>query len=424
MARSVLRKIQFSNPLILLLSLVLPLLWVASQNVEYLHSAVRYPYREQFTILPAIPVPTTVTGSTNITVTTVIHRFQPIKLSDTKFSYLHISKNSGVSWIRELKKLKQTPEGLPGHYEKMAQLFPTIGLYPIADSGAEHGALFQDDLLQSYRPFHRLLTLRSPRHQIWSMFSHCYYSDWGKRATSKDRHFPRGHENDLIDFELWLNEFLDDSQTAILDDAGSNDQRNYTLTCYHPQNYQSRALTSFQREPRQPERGMIEPNLEHVRESYWSFDWVALTSFFHESKCLLYYRLDTNGTSPEIQQLVSDYLDDTCHCNVNVTVSLDMDIKERHAIKGKRSTLLDLPPSIVHKMDIISRIDIAVYETALDQFVREMVWLESELQRRVLCDPVLETWGQELSYLPLLQHKSLSQRYQAARHLLTSKDPS
>lgn len=393
--------------------LILSLLVVAVRNGQRLHATIlQWDFDENLNL----PHPSSIennkpSSSHNIT----LSRSQPILLTEAKFSYLHISKNSGVSWIRELKRLKQVPSGIPGHYLKMAQAFSKTGLYPIADSGAEHGAVFQDILLQDHQPFFRLVTLRSPRHQIWSMFSHCYYSDWGKRATSKDPHFPRGHD-ELVDFELWLNEFLDDTQEQPLNEEGMK-QRNHTLTCYHPQNYQSRALVSTQREPRQPESGMIEPNLDQVLASYWSFDWVALTSFFHESKCLLYYRLDTKGASKKVHQLVSDYLKLTCHCHPSELNPQEMDINVAHSNQGKRPTLLDLPPSILQKMDILSRIDVYIYGEALDQFLREVVWLESQLQRRVLCDPVLEKLGQELSYLPLLQNTSLSLRYHEARRL-------
>jgi hypothetical protein len=37
-------------------------------------------------------------------------------------------------------------------------------------------------------------------------------------------------------------------------------------------------------------------------------DWVALTDFYHESKCLLYYRLD-----PKTER-INDYIENTCHC--------------------------------------------------------------------------------------------------------------
>lgn len=345
-------------------------------------------------------------------------RCRKMPLAAGKFSYVHISKNAGVSWIQELRKLKQTPRGLPGYYVKGIKLFPKTGLYPYAVSGAEHGVLLQDELLNEHRPFFRLLTLRSPRHEIWSMFSHCYYSEWGKKATKDDEHFPRSHadENDLIDFELWLDEFLDDSKEHLLGPNG----RGYSLACYHPQNFQSRFLTSSQFEPRRPRPWEIVPDSQKVEQNYWSFDWVALTSFFHESKCLLYYRLDTTNSSANVSQMVSDYLDQTCHCDVPANTEgahSKMDINAFHSSKGKRATLLDLPPSILRKMDIVSQVDLAFFQTALQQFLNEIVWLESELKRRVLCDPVLEKWGNELSYLPFLASASLSARYHEIRKL-------
>ena len=51
-------------------------------------------------------------------------------------------------------------------------------------------------------------------------------------------------------------------------------------------------------------------------------------------------------------------------------------------------------------MNELTRIDVAIYNIALRQFMGEIAWLESKaaLGRRVLCDDVLKPLEPELSY--------------------------
>lgn len=336
-----------------------------------------------------------------------------IYLASARFSYVHISKNSGVSWIRELKKLKNVPKNLPSTPEEMRDNFPTVGLYPTAENGAEHGVLFQDQLLKDHKPFHRLITLRSPRHQIWSMFSHCYYSTWGKKATKS--FFPRENPgNDLLDFEVWLDHFLTYNKTAIL-----TEQRERTYGCYHPQNYQSRALVSNKGTPRRPQNEGFEPSWEKVEQIYRTFDWVGLTAFFHESKCLLYHRLTANDTN-NLPRIVEHYLNTTCHCRRPLEMEIDantLDEKMIHAPQGHRSTLLDIPSELLAKMDMLSKVDLSLFRRALSDFIAEIVLLERRLGRQVLCSSVLTQWQEELAYTGL----SIQDLYQAIR---SRADPS
>ena len=165
---------------------------------------------------------------------------------------------------------------------------------------------------------------------------------------------------------------------------------------------------------------MLEPDLQLSRKVYESMDWVALTEFFHESKCLFYFRLQPKSTH------VQDYIHNTCHCQQqqppefknnhadnnnhqgtivstmdadNTTTTTDDVHITHHDHAGRGSTMLDLPLDIVTAVDALTRVDQALYTWALEQFMREMVWLETRLGRRVLCDAVLEQWEPELAYL-------------------------
>ena len=72
-----------------------------------------------------------------------------------------------------------------------------------------------------------------------------------------------------------------------------------------------------------------------------------------------------------------------------------------HYNKGKRSTLRDLPPATLSKVEYLTSADVQIYTAALRNFIGEMAWLESDaaLGRRVLCPAVLERWEPELAYL-------------------------
>jgi hypothetical protein len=125
--------------------------------------------------------------------------------------------------------------------------------------------------------------------------------------------------------------------------------------------------------------------------------------FFHESKCLLYYRLEPKTTQ------VKDYIQNTCHCqhdnNNNASIT-DVHITHDAHGGGRRSSsstmLLDLlsqETDLLAAVDALTRVDQKLYQVALEQFMREMIWLESSLGRRVLCDHVLHQWEPQLAYL-------------------------
>lgn len=173
--------------------------------------------------------------------------------------------------------------------------------------------------------------------------------------------------------------------------------------CYHPANYQSRALTTNYREPHGVfEAENMEPDLDLVLKQYWSFDWVALTEFFHESKCLLYFRIlgkDRIHKASIDHDLIRGYLEKSCRCSSS-NMKHD-DIHFTHNNTERRSSLLNLPSSMLHKIDALTQADTALYKTALKQFLKEIVWMESQLGRRVICDDVLLEQTKELAYLDL-----------------------
>lgn len=330
-------------------------------------------------------------------------RCQPIHADRDRISYLHISKNSGSSWIQEFKRIKNISTDLEGGPETFLQ----VGLYPTKHGDDEHSYAYQEALLQNYSlgqsspPYQRFLTLRSPRHHVWSLFSQCYFSKWGILETLHTQ-FPRNHPDHVLkDFQSWLDHFvsLDTHKIRRQPDA---------YHCYHPANYQARALSSRGAEnPHTVVDNIYEPNPTIVNQTYWAMDWVSLTSFFHESKCILYHRIHKAGDSTSKSPLIQKYLEQTCHCRIQEQKESHQelhslkDVKDTHynLSSHDRPAVKDFPLDILQRIDILTRVDRFLYTMALQQFVKEIVWVESERQQRILCDTVLDQWEKELNYL-------------------------
>ena len=100
----------------------------------------------------------------------------------------------------------------------------------------------------------------------------CKYSHWGKKTT-RNKGFPRSgdkYEDDEVDFDSWLSHFTADNNT-------------HYYKCYHPANFQSRALASTHLDVRSG-RGGLNPNMTLAMNTYNEIDCVALVEFVHESQ--------------------------------------------------------------------------------------------------------------------------------------------
>ena len=298
---------------------------------------------------------------------------------ENKFSFVHISKCAGSTWIRLFKDILK------------------IDICPSEESGTEQSVYYQQNYTCKDADY-SLISLRSPRHHVWSQFTMCKYSSWGKKRTTR-KGFPRTgdtYEDDEADFDTWLTHFL------------VNNTHYYN--CYHPANFQTRALTSKRRYVGSGIGG-FHPNLTLAVDTYNRLDFVALVEFVHESQCMLYYRLGERAPPAAIS-----YLSESCHCDKHHDVNKkNGTIHVQYHNMGKRSNLRDLPLSIQSKVANLTLADSFVYLNALTQFMQEMAWLESRnaLGRRVVCDNVLEKWDSELAYLDD-GYFNLTQLYQDA----------
>ncbi len=284
-----------------------------------------------------------------------------------KFSFVHISKCAGTTWIRLFNKILK------------------LNICPREESGTEQSVSYHQQYTCKDADY-TLISLRSPRHHVWSQFTMCKYSAWGKRATKK-KSFPRSgdkYEDDEVDFDSWLAHF-----------AVNN---THYYNCYHPANFQTRALTS-QRRYVGSGRGGFDPNMTLAMITYNSLDYVALVEFVHESQCMLYYRLGDKAPPA-----ATSYLSNTCHCekqHENKGHKKNGAVHVQHHSMAKRSNLRDLPPATLSKLAKLTSADSFIYVNALKHFMDEMAWLESDdaLGRRVVCDDVLKKWEPELAYL-------------------------
>ena len=286
------------------------------------------------------------------------------------FSFVHISKCSGSTWVTLLKQLK-------------------LSVFPARRAGWEEFSVqYQRKTLGNKAAYH-LTTLRSPRHHVFSMFMHCKYF---QNQKNRNQSWEWKDTDDEAGFKIWL-----DYHVPL--GPGNRDKHQ----CYfHPANYQSRHLTSSATRPHGLEDGdPFEPDVSAANQTYWELDFVGLTEFVHESRCLLYYRLKSN----EIPETLT-YLDKNCRCDAPKSTHEEVENTDNVHVKyhkgTHRSNLKDLPQDILSKVDDLTRVDQSIYIIALHQFMEEIAWLESKaaLGRRVLCDDVLRLLQPELSYLP------------------------
>jgi hypothetical protein len=313
-----------------------------------------------------------------------------------RFSFVHISKTGGSSWIRELKTTANLPK-----------------LYPVAEEGLEHSVSYQNRQHTYDHLSYHVTSFRSPRHHVWSLWSECRFDDWGVAVRTND--FPGNGTDaagDVEDFAKWINRFVDNETQTLRKDKIS---RKDSFGCYHPANYQSRPLVSVDKNPHRPASAKeLVPDTTISNQTYWFMDWVAIAEFYHESKCLLFHRMVPK--SEEMQ----NYLNETCHCRQPPLFysseqqqhhHYQPDAKLLHHDGRRRETMRDLDGSILQLIATATAVDMKIYRTAVQQFLREMVWLEDQLGRRVVCDDVLQKWEPELAYLNV----SLSQCYRQER---------
>ena len=230
-------------------------------------------------------------------------------------------------------------------------------------------------------------------HHVWSQFTEIKYDNWGELIT-RGINFSRSGDtpdSDLVDFVSWLDHFINHDGSFV------SDPYELKYDGYNPANMQARYLTSKHPNPHLVNNGdTFEPSEADAIESYKKHDWVGINDFFHESLCLFYFRFATNNPKDDAQR----YVEEKCTCSVRQKSSVSA-VHVMHHDRGHRSTLLDLSPTTINKVMNLTKIDRPLFKHILQDFIRDMIWLESALGRRILCDEKLETATKELAYLDL-----------------------
>jgi hypothetical protein len=258
---------------------------------------------------------------------------------DKQYTFLHISKCGGASFIAQAMNMSHTVVNEAGWTSRKmkptSQNIPYFGkFYPPTPQGAEEGFLWQKHL---FPDAFNLVLLRDPRSHVLSLYKECRYNWWGERAweTARKNKKPWTQGTQVEGLHGWLTQYQDHPESYV--------------QCYHPWNYQARALSSDDKSPHNAKEGALEPDRESVMKSYFDMDWVGLTNFYHESKCLLVYRLSANGA-------VSNYLDDKCRCSPDGTAPPLHEARVTHELpgKGKMESRVPMTPDLAAKIDSIT----------------------------------------------------------------------
>lgn len=155
------------------------------------------------------------------------------------------------------------------------------------------------------------------------------------------------------------------------------------------------------------------PDVRNANVTAFSFDWLAVTDFFHQSKCLLYYRVQPRTAS------MQTYLDEACHCSHEEEEgAAPKDINVRHYKGRRRHTMLDLDDTLLRKIDAATKTDQEVFKAVLQHFMVEITWLETSLKRRVMCKDDLAKWEPEMVYLGL----NVTELYERPRFSLIQEE--
>lgn len=302
-----------------------------------------------------------------------------VKRKASKCRFIHVPKTGGSSLAEELKHLGYS-------------------VY----SGEK---CYWDDPGNARNGSNALTFLRAPRAHVLSQYMECAYSHFGRKHTEAFARlapgfapFPNGSDG----FAAWLDHFADAAWTW--DGGGDWD-------CYNPSNMMARALTCGDGAPAaavgarrrlggdewtRDSLGASRSNVHHVRRrgvgpspdlalavaTLGRFDMVGLTELYHESLCLLRFRLE--GALP-----------DGCDCASAEAA------EHAHDDKGvPRHSLDDFADGVLGVVDALTAVDAALYVRGLDRVLRDLADLERCARRTVVCPARWADLARETANVP------------------------
>jgi hypothetical protein len=169
----------------------------------------------------------------------------------------HIPKTAGITLDREVRALNYTLRSKDAWDNE--QCYP-VWRHPTAVN---------------------MVMLRSPRDHVVSMFLECRYHHGLRVGLGGNPYFQAKiapHNDTEAGLVAWLSTFL----------AGNP----HSLVCYDPRNLQTRALSCNARDPGASHRFTRNTSLIVALRNLHTVDVVGTTEAFHESLCLLRYRVD------------------------------------------------------------------------------------------------------------------------------------
>jgi hypothetical protein len=241
-----------------------------------------------------------------------------------------------------------------------------------------------------------MVSLRSPRAHVHSLFLECRHSQWGQAQTNGTA-FPRT-DNGTADYVSWLRHF----QRAA--DAGPA----FDYRCYDPRDMQTRQLSCTWRPPRRRKDppGPVptswlnyrdprhahhasaptapDPELTALQAVATRADFVLVTDLYLESMCVFDFR--RTGALPK-----------GCTCAEQRAGRGPKLINLRHGVPPHSEEALGA--EVLEAVDGLTVTDRNVFKVGLARFMGELNATEENVGQRVLCP---ETWSQiraELAYL-------------------------
>jgi hypothetical protein len=280
-----------------------------------------------------------------------------LRVLDNKkeFAWVHISKAGGTNLAKIIRKNTR------------------MGIFPKNKSGSywEQGLNF--NIAQTGGRQILTMVRGSPRQHLWAMYGECRYDSWGIRVTSNTS-FPR--DDSLSEgFVKWIDHFCEDPNGTRTDSSGR-------YHCYHPSNYQTRALTSANPSPHGIERDPMHPNLEQALHGIvHSVAWFGVTEFFDASMCLFLGSLSPTTNTIQLQ------IASRCRCDAATPPAYKSHTAHKSSDFAPVVSLGETHQECIEKLTSVDR---QMAAQAVKLFFKRVIQYEARLGRRVLCDSVLQ----------------------------------
>lgn len=215
--------------------------------------------------------------------------------------------------------------------------------------------------------------IRDPISHVYSQYLECKYDGWGKTVT-RNTSFPRNY-SDIEGFDLWLDHFDE-----------TWDIKKGFFNCYIPFNAQTRAFTCTggnnhyllynSKFINYKITDPLYPDIDIAMNNSIKFHVIGVVEYYDASICLFLYNL-YNKLNEECQNLCK---------NRNKVIDNSVNkpnFHEKHNVPGHNTT--SLSPSIINKIERLTKKDKMLYNNLLKRFLNEIKVLETKYETKLLC---------------------------------------